>query len=120
MASQSEAALENGLLATLQQMNYEYVHIEEEKNLYSNFKRQLEKHNRKKLEEFGRTDFTDAEFDKILIYLEGGTRFEKAKKLRDLFPLELETGDRVWVEFLNRTQWCQNEFQVSNQILEIW
>ncbi len=116
MASQSEAALENGLLATLQQMNYEYVHIEEEKNLYSNFKRQLEKHNRKKLEEFGRTDFTDAEFDKILIYLEGGTRFEKAKKLRDLFPLELETGDRVWVEFLNRTQWCQNEFQVSNQI----
>ena len=116
MASQSEAALENGLLATLQQMNYEYVHIEEEKNLYSNFKRQLEKHNRKKLEEFGRTDFTDTEFDKILIYLEGGTRFEKAKKLRDLFPLELETGDRIWVEFLNRTQWCQNEFQVSNQI----
>lgn len=116
MASQSEAALENGLIATLQRMNYEYVHIEEEKNLYSNFKQQLEKHNSKKLEEFGRTKFTDTEFDKILIYLEGGTRFEKAKKLRDLFPLELETGDRIWVEFLNRTHWCQNEFQVSNQI----
>ena len=116
MPIQSEAALENGLIATLQQMNYEYVHIEEGKNLYANFKLQLEKHNRKRLEEFGRTEFTASEFDKILIYLEGGTRFEKAKKLRDLYPLELESGERLWVEFLNRTHWCQNEFQVSNQI----
>ena len=116
MPVQSEAALENGLIDTLQKMNYEYVHIEEEKNLSANFKRQLEKHNKKKLEEFGRTEFTDSEFEKILIYLEGGTRFEKAKKLRDLFPLELESGERLWVEFLNRTHWCQNEFQVSNQI----
>ncbi|WP_455128723.1 type I restriction endonuclease subunit R, EcoR124 family [Prevotella veroralis] len=116
MPVQSEAALENGLIATLQQMNYEYIQIEEEKNLHANFKSQLEKHNRKRLEETGRTEFTEAEFEKILIYLEGGTRFEKAKKLRDLFPLELDDGERLWVEFLNRTHWCQNEFQVSHQI----
>lgn len=116
MPVQSEAALENGLISTLQQMNYEYVQIEEEKNLRTNFKSQLEKHNKKRLEEIGRTEFTEAEFDKILIYLEGGTRFEKAKKLRDLFPLELDDGERLWVEFLNRTHWCQNEFQVSHQI----
>ena len=116
MPVQSEAALENGLIATLQQMSYGYVHIEEENNLRANFKTQLEKHNRKRLEEFGLTNFTESEFEKILIYLEGGTRFEKAKKLRDLFPLELESGERLWVEFLNRTHWCQNEFQVSNQI----
>lgn len=116
MPVQSEAALENGLIATLQQMNYEYVQIEEEKNLRTNFKSQLEKHNRKRLEEIGRTEFTEAEFEKILIYLEGGTRFEKAKKLRDIFPLELDDGERLWVEFLNRTHWCQNEFQVSHQI----
>ena len=116
MPVQSEAALENGLIDTLQKMNYEYVHIEEEKNLSANFKKQLEIHNKKKLEELGRTEFTESEFEKILIYLEGGTRFEKAKKLRDLFPLELESGERLWVEFLNRTHWCQNEFQVSNQI----
>ena len=116
MPIQSEAALENGLIDTLQQMNYEYVQIEEEKNLRTNFKSQLEKHNRKRLEEIGRTEFTEAEFEKILIYLEGGTRFEKAKKLRDLFPLELDDGERLWVEFLNHTHWCQNEFQVSHQI----
>ena len=116
MSTQSEAALEAGLITTLQQMDYEYVQIVEEDNLYANFKRQLEVHNRKRLEEYGRNEFTTEEFEKILIYLEGGTRFEKAKKLRDLYPLDTADGQRIWVEFLNRQQWCQNEFQVSNQI----
>ena len=116
MSIQSEAALEAGLIATLQQMDYEYIQIAEEDNLQANFKRQLEKHNHKRLSEHGRTEFTDEEFEKILIYLEGGTRFEKAKKLRDLYPLDTSDGKRIWVEFLNRQQWCQNEFQVSNQI----
>ena len=116
MSIQSEAALEAGLIATLQQMDYEYIQIAEEDNLQANFKRQLEKHNRKQLSEHGRTEFTGEEFEKILIYLEGGTRFEKAKKLRDLYPLDTSDGKRIWVEFLNRQRWCQNEFQVSNQI----
>ena len=116
MAIQSEAALEAGLIATLQQMDYEYIQIAEEDNLQANFKRQLEIHNRKRLEEHGCTQFTNEEFEKILIYLEGGTRFEKAKKLRDLYTLDTADGKRIWVEFLNRQQWCQNEFQVSNQI----
>lgn len=116
MTIQSEAALENGLIATLKQMNYEYVQIDEETNLQANFKKQLEIHNKRQLAEFGRTEFTDAEFEKILIHLEGGTRFEKSKKLRDLYPLDTKDGKRIWVEFLNRSQWCQNEFQVSNQI----
>ena len=116
MSTQSEAALEAGLIATLRQMDYEYVQIVEEDNLYANFKRQLEIHNKKQLAEVGRTSFTDEEFEKILIYLEGGTRFEKAKKLRDLYPLDTVNGQRIWVEFLNRTQWCQNEFQVPSQI----
>ena len=83
MSVQSEAALENGLIDTLQKMNYEYVHIEEEKNLSANFKKQLEKHNKKKLEELGRTEFTESEFEKILIYLEGvRTSFKFPIRLR--------------------------------------
>lgn len=117
MTAQSEQALEMGLIATLKDMNYEYVHIKEENNLYSNFKAQLEKHNAKRLAEIKRTSFTDKEFERICIYLEGGTIFDKSKKLRDLFPLETEDGKhRLWVEFIDRNQWCKNEFQVSNQI----
>lgn len=116
MVTQSEQVLENALIKTLQGMNYEFVSIKEEDNLYANFKLQLEKHNRKELALHGRDSFTEKEFEKICIYLEGGTRFEKAKKLRDLYPLETEEGQRIWIEFLNKNKWCQNEFQVSNQI----
>ncbi|WP_288865890.1 type I restriction endonuclease subunit R [uncultured Alistipes sp.] len=116
MTTQSEAALENGLIKTLIDNSYERVVIKEEENLEANFKAQLEKHNQKELQLHGRQQFTDKEFEKILIYLEGGTRFEKAKKLRDLYPLETDEGERIWVEFLNQKKWCQNEFQVANQI----
>ena len=116
MTAHSEQALENGLIASLHDMSYEYVELKEEKNLYANFKKQLEKHNAKELAAVGKTEFTDKEFERICIHLEGGTLFEKSKKLRDLFPLETEDGKRVWVEFLDRNHWCQNEFQVSNQI----
>ena len=116
MATQSEAALENGLIKTLVSNGYERVEIKEEDNLKENFKAQLEKHNVKELAAHGRKHFTDREFDRILTHLEGGTRFEKAKKLRDLFPLETEDGERIWVSFLNTKSWCQNEFQVANQI----
>ena len=116
MVTQSEQALENGLIKTLMEMNYEYISIKEEENLYANFKKQLEKHNKKELSLHKRKHLTNKEFEKICIYLEGGTRFEKAKKLRDLYPLETEDGERIWIEFLNKNKWCQNEFQVSNQI----
>ena len=65
MSIQSEAALEAGLIATLQQMDYEYVQIAEEDNLQANFKRQLEIHNRKQLAEYGRTEFTAEEFENL-------------------------------------------------------
>lgn len=116
MTTQSEAALENGLIKTLIDNSYERVIIREEENLKANFKTQLERHNQKELALHGRSHLTDSEFDKILIYLEGGTRFEKAKKLRDLYPLETEDGRRIWISFLNQRKWCQNEFQVANQI----
>lgn len=116
MTTQSEAALEEGLIRTLVENSYERVIIKEEDNLRENFKRQLEKHNRRELELNGRTEFTEAEFDRILLHLEGGTRFEKAKKLRDLYTLQTDDGKNIWVEFLNTKKWCQNEFQVANQI----
>ena len=54
MTTQSEAALEEGLIRTLVENSYERVVIKEEDNLRENFKRQLEKHNRKELELHGR------------------------------------------------------------------
>ena len=79
MSIQNEAALEAGLINTLQQMDYEYVQITEENNLYANFKQQLEVHNHRQLLEHGRTEFTKEEFEKILIYLEEEHALKKRK-----------------------------------------
>lgn len=114
--TQTENALEKGFIKTLTDMAYEYVAIRNENDLLANFKKQLEKHNAKQLALHNRTELTESEFQKILLHLEGGTRFEKAKKLRELKEFYLDNGDRIWLEFLNTSKWCQNEFQVSNQI----
>ena len=116
MSIQSEQALESQLMANLRKMGYEYAELKEEKNLKENLKEQLEKHNKDKLRQAGRTEFSDAEFEKIFTHLEGGSLFERAKKLRDLLPLDLDNGERIWVEFLDQKSWCKNEFQISNQI----
>ena len=69
MPVQSEAALESGLIATLQKMNYEYVHIEEEKNLSANFKKQLEKHNNLKSATLLKSQSVAAQTAKNAIFL---------------------------------------------------
>lgn len=98
MTTQSEAALESGLIKTLVENSYERVIIKEEENLKANFKAQLEKHNLKQLQQFGHSQFTDKEFEKILICLEGGTRFEKAKKITGSLPF----GNGGWKPNLGR------------------
>lgn len=107
MSSQSEAALEENLIKTLIENGYKRVSINDEKDLESNFKIQLEK--------FNNTIFTDDEFERILIHLEGGSIFDKAKKLRDQFELQRDE-ETFYVKFLNKRDWCKNIFQVANQI----
>lgn len=107
---QSESALERGLIETLEQMNYQRVVISDVQALEANFCQQLAKHNN--------TEFSEAEFKRILIHLEGGSTFEKAKKLRDRYELLRDDGTIKYIEFLNKKDWCKNEFQVANQITD--
>ena len=108
MAIQSEASLENNLIKQLESQGYERVFINDEDDLEDNFKNQLEK--------FNKTKFSESEFKKILIHLEGGSIFEKSKKLRDQFELQRDNDEIFYVKFLNKKEWCKNLFQVANQI----
>jgi type I restriction enzyme R subunit len=107
MATQSEAALEENLIKKLAEGGYQRVKINDKTDLENNFRTQLEKFNKIKLE--------DHEFKQILTFMEAGNVFDKAKKLRDLYPLQREDGT-VYVRFLNKKDWCKNCFQVTNQI----
>lgn len=107
MSTQSEAVLEEQLINSLISDGYERIELRNEESLNSNFKKQLEK--------FNNCTLTDSEFSQLLRFLNEGTIFDKAKKLRDRYYVEREK-DSFYIKFLNEKDWCKNIFQVSNQI----
>ena len=111
MSKQSEQILEEQLLSQLQKLGYKYVTIADEKSLLANLKTQLEKHNH--------IQFSESEFEKVLNILNKGSVFEKAKVLREKkHHIVRDNGDNLYFEFLNVEHWCQNEYQVTNQITQ--
>ncbi len=105
---QSEQALEDALIEQLETLGYDYVCLPDEVAVKSNLKSQLEKHNK--------TVFSEAEFKQILNHLDKGNVFECAKILRDKMCLTRDNGESFYLNFLEQQEWCQNEYQVSNQI----
>jgi type I restriction enzyme, R subunit len=110
MSKQSEQILEEQLIAQLQKIGYQYATIKDEQDLLSNLKVQLEKHNNIKL--------SSTEFDKIINLLSKGSVFEKSKTLRQKQHIIRDNGDNLYFEFLNTEHWCQNLYQVTNQVTQ--
>jgi len=108
ISTQNEAILEENLITQLASSGYERVTIPDENELLANLKSQLEKHNSITL--------SDQEFKRITNHLNKGTVFEKAKILRDKFVLDRDDGTTKYIEFLDINNWCQNLFQVTNQV----
>lgn len=109
MTSQSELILEQNLISQLAANGYEKVTIKDESELLVNLKKQLEKHNNKV--------FSDSDFKQILNHLSKSNNiFEKALLLRDKFAFKNDNNELVYVEFINMDFWCQNQYQVTNQI----
>lgn len=108
MTTQPEQVLENNLVTQLTGLGHKPVTLKTEEDLLSNLKTQLEKHNK--------TTFSTTEFERILIHLSKGNIFDKAKTLRDKYVLQKDNGEKSFIEFINQDFWCQNEFQVTNQV----
>jgi len=113
MTTQSEQTLEQNLIKQLQGMEYEVVKIPDETALLANLKSQLEKHNKDKLNGVA---LTNNEFERVLNHLNKGGVFDRAKFLRDKMHLQRDDGTNAYIEFINSHEWCQNQFQVTNQI----
>lgn len=107
MSHQSEQALEDEFISQLESLDYEYVDIRDISQLKDNLKVQLEILNN--------TKFSEQEFNKILLHLESGGIFDKAKKLRDKMELLRDDNTMDYIDFFNY-HWCKNSFQVAHQI----
>jgi type I restriction enzyme R subunit len=109
MTSQSEQILEANLISQLTSNGYDRVVLKDEHDLLQNLKFQLEKHNNKAC--------SDSDFNQILNHLtKTNNVFEKAKVLRDKFSFRNEKNEVTYVEFINMEHWCQNQYQVTNQV----
>lgn len=108
MTTQPEQILENNLVGQLEGLGYKKVVIRDENDLLANLKSQLESHNKVQL--------TENDFEQILNYINKGNVFERAKILRDRVPYTDARGDTKTVELINQIHWCQNEFQVTQQV----
>jgi type I restriction enzyme R subunit len=108
MARQTEQVLEEQLVAQLQKLGYAKVIIPDEQALVQNLKGQLEKQNN--------IQFSDKEFDKVLNILSKGSVFDKAHTLREKQHIVRDNGDNLYFEFINKEHWCQNQFQVTQQV----
>lgn len=108
MATQTELTLENDLIAQLQEMKYERVAVNDEAALLANLRRKLEQHNKITL--------SDTEFAKVLNHLNKGNVYDRAHILRDRMHLVRDDSSNTYIEFFNTREWCQNQFQVTNQV----
>ena len=84
MSRQSEYEVETLFIDRLESIGYQYIELSNYNDIILNFRKQLAKFNAKKLtEKKGSAEFSDAEFNRILIHVENHTVYESAKILRD-------------------------------------
>ncbi|MEQ1151496.1 type I restriction endonuclease subunit R [Acinetobacter johnsonii] len=108
MTVQSEYQLENELIAQLKGLGYSIVTIKDERQLLSNLKTQIERAN-------GLASMSETEWKQVISFLNTGTVFERAKNLRDLFPVKFDDGTSKHLFFLSDDP-SKNIYQVTNQI----
>ena len=95
MTYQSEHELEMQFIKQLEAQGYDKVTIADEDSLKANFRKMLFEFNKEKLNNI---PFTDKEFNRILIHLEGKSIYNSAKLFRDKYVLEREDGSEVYIE----------------------
>ncbi|WP_210146079.1 type I restriction endonuclease subunit R [Staphylococcus sp. GDY8P55P] len=113
MGYQSEYGLEENVVKQLQDLEYERVSLRNEAQLKENFRRILNERNADKLEG---TPISDSEFKRIMIDISDKSVFESAQILRDKYVLERDDETKVYLSLMNIKKWCQNTFQVTNQV----
>lgn len=111
---QSEAELENEFIKILQEQSYEYLNINNEKELIINLRKQLEKLNKI---EFTNKEWNDL-FNNFIANPNDGI-IEKTKKIQEdyKYPLQLETGElrNIYLIYKEKNRIHDNFVQVINQ-----
>lgn len=111
-AYQSEAELEQGMIAQLQRQGYEYVSIHKEAELIANLRKQIEK-----LNNFHFTDGEWQRFFKAEIANEGKGIADKAETIQrdNVKSFTLDNGEQKNIYLIDQQDPHHNSTQVINQ-----
>ena len=109
---ESEAKLEDRMIDQLRRQGYNYIEINDVKELEQNFRNQVNLHNKVELK--GK-DLSDKEFEKLMIKISGKSIFQSAKELRQKHDIIRDDGTIAYIELFNTKEWCKNLFQVTHQ-----
>lgn len=109
---ESEARLEDRMIDQLVKQGYEKVQINDVKDLESNFREQVNRHNKIELKN---KPLSDKEFEKLMVKICGKGVYQSANELRQKQFIERDDGSKVYIELFNKNDWCKNIFQVTHQ-----
>ena len=113
MSYESAHALEEDVLNQLEKQGFERVSLRNHAQLVNNFRNIINERNHDKLE--GKP-LSDNEFKRLMIDISDKSVFESAMILRDQYVLERDDETHVYLNLMNTQKWCQNQFQVTNQV----
>ena len=116
MSHISEYEVETKFIDRLESIGYQYAELKNYDDVLANCRKQLAAFNAKKLKEVkGSVDFSDAEWNRVLIQLDNHSVYESAKILRDKYVLTLDNGKTVYLDFFSFDT-DRNIYQVAHQI----
>lgn len=113
MSYQGELALENEVIKQLESQGYERVILRNHDQLVNNFRQIL---NERTMDKLNNKPLSDTEFARLMTDISDKSVFESAMQLRDSYTLERDDESKVYLYFLDTEHWCQNKFQVTNQV----
>lgn len=112
----SEYEVEELFIKRLEGIGYEFVPLKNYDDVLHNLRTQLEKLNAEKLlEKKDTAEFSDSEFNRLMIHLDNHTVYESAKILRDQYDLTLDNGETVYIRFFS-SDTEKNIYQVTHQV----
>ena len=109
---ESETKLEERMIDQLRRQGYNYIEINDVKELEQNFRNQVNLHNKVELK--GK-DLSNKEFEKLMIKISGKSIFQSSKELRQKHDIIRDDGTIAYIELFNTKEWCKNLFQVTHQ-----
>ncbi|WP_281863980.1 type I restriction endonuclease subunit R [Planomicrobium okeanokoites] len=110
--TQSEAQLENEMIAQLIEQGFERISIPSIQELQANFRKQVNRLNEERL---NGQPLSDKEFDRLLLKIEGKSVFESAKILRDKEIISRDDDSALYIQLFDTQNYKNNKLQVTHQ-----